>query len=127
MVEESLPGGDHRQGQGGGLGHGEGRRLAADEPLVDSLKSLVGSGAVDGASVVDLIADREEGDGLAHGTDGARGVEAEDAQPIRHGPSAELDVNGVDGDGLDLDEEVVGPQLGDGDVLGEEAVGVGDG
>jgi hypothetical protein len=98
------------------------------DALVHQVVPRVGAGPVDRAGVVHLVADAEAGDPVADRHHHAGRVEAEHprlAAGVDAG--AHLDVDRVDGDGLDAHEQVVrtGAWHGQLDVL--KAGRVGDG
>lgn len=75
----------------------------------------VGAGAGDVAGVEDFVAGGEGGDFFADGLDGSCGVEAENAggwEVCFAEEFADFGIDGVDGDGVDADEDFVG--CGDG-------------
>ncbi|MNS96930.1 hypothetical protein D3C72_1312480 [compost metagenome] len=101
----------------------------ADDALVDQLEFAVAARAVDGARVPDFVSDLEQGDVGADGGDDAGCIPAQHFRlaVFRRAVLAHLGVDGVDGNGLDGDEQVAprGGGLGQLDV--EQGVGIGDG
>ncbi|MCY1239337.1 hypothetical protein D9M72_521280 [compost metagenome] len=111
-VEQHFPCGDRCQRQGGRGGKIERLRFSADNALVDQVKFGVGAGAIDGARIEDLVARLEEGRVRPDGADDAGGIPAEHLPLTRFGRRrpADLGVDRIDRDRLDLDEDV--PALG---------------
>ena len=128
-VEQQFPGCNGRERQGGGRSEIEAGRHVADDALVDQLKFAVAAGTVDGARVPDFISYLEQGDVGADGRDDASRIPAQHFRLafFRRAVLAHLGVDGIDGNGLDGDEQVAPRGDGHGQLDVEQGVGIGDG
>ena len=107
-VKQCLPGGERGQGQGGGCRIIQRFRLLANDALIDQVKFRVCARPVDGARIEYSIARLEQLDARADRLDDPRCVPSQHFQLIRFrlGIGANLHVNRVDRDRLDLDQDV---------------------
>jgi hypothetical protein len=115
-VEQRLPGGDRRQRERRGLGEGQCPGLRPGDALVDRVVLRVRPLPGDRAGVVDLVADREQGDLVADGGDDPRRVVAEDLRAALRVAGVDLGVDGVDRHRADLDDQVARTRRRDGEL-----------
>ena len=109
LVEKSLPRGEGGQGQRRRTRVVQRARLRSNDAFVHELQLSVGAGTLQCSGVVDVIAGLEEGGLLADRDDRSRCIPSQDAflaAGVVEG-GAHFDVNGVDGQCLDLHEDVV--------------------
>ena len=127
LVEKSLPRGEGGQGQRRRTRVVQRARLRSDDAFVHELQPSVGAGTLQCSGVVDVIARLEESGLLTDRDDRSRCIPSQDAflaAGVVEG-GAHFDVNGVDGQCLNLHEDVVASgAAGAGTVASIRAFGV---
>ena len=108
-IEEHLPRRQGREGQGRRLCAGEARRLPPHDALVDQMELGVRPLPIERAGVPDRVSFGEASDVLTDRNDLSHRIPTQHFRRIALGPLglADLEVDGIDGDGMHLHEQVV--------------------
>ena len=113
-VEQQFPGRERGQRQGGRLRKRQRLRLGPDDPLIDQVKFRIGALALDRAGVENLITRLEQRHLGSDRIDDAGRVIAQNLEFTfgRSGALADLVIDGIGGDRLDGDADVLALRFG---------------